>query len=232
MYTIEPDLSELSIVLIGNFNPTIFQPSWLARHGLITDGAAQSAAIAVIHPDITAFSIESLFTLQVERERLTLGRAAIPWVYGSDLIAKIFRDLLSHTPLSKLGINVLVHFDAGSQAKRDEIGEMLAPRAPWGEWGARVSSGEGVKHGGLQSLTLIQKNVTDRPGGWIQAKIEPSVRIRGGQSGIFMEINDHYEVYGTESEDAQAIVAILQDRYDSSIKNSAKIIDKIMELIR
>ena len=47
-----------------------------------------------------------------------------------------------------------------------------------------------------------------------------------------MEINDHYEVYGTESEDAQAIVAILQDRYDSSIKNSAKIIDKIMELIR
>jgi hypothetical protein len=90
MYTIEPDLSELSIVLIGNFNPTIFQPSWLARHGLITDGAAQSAAIAVIHPDITAFSIESLFTLQVERERLTLGRAAIPWVYGSDLIAKIF----------------------------------------------------------------------------------------------------------------------------------------------
>jgi hypothetical protein len=229
---IEPELSELLIVLVGNFNPTIFQPSWFARHGLITDGAAQSAEISVIHPDITAFSIESLFTLQVERERLTIGRTAIPWVYGSDLIAKIFRDLLPHTPVSKLGINVLVHFDAGSQAKRDEIGEMLAPRGPWGEFGALVSSGEGAKHGGLQSLTLIQKNVSDRPGGWVQAKIEPSLRIRAGQSGIFMEVNDHYEVYGADGQDAQAIVAILQDKYDSSVKNSEKIIDQIMTLIQ
>jgi hypothetical protein len=229
---IEPELSELSIVLIGNFNPVIFQPSWLAGHGLITDKAAQSAAITVIHPDITAFSIEGLFTFQVDRERLILGRAAIPWVYGSDFIAKIFRDLLPHTPVSKLGINVLVHFDAGSQAKRDEIGEMIAPRAPWGEWGAQASSGEGAKHGGLQSLTLIQKNVTDRPAGWIQAKIEPSARIRGGQSGIFMEINDHYEVSGTDSQDAQAIVAILQDKYDSSVRHSEKIIDQIMRFVR
>jgi hypothetical protein len=81
---IEPELSELLIVLVGNFNPTIFQPSWLVRHGLITDGAAQSADISVIHPDITAFSIESLFTLQVERERLTIGRTA-----GSQVIMSL-----------------------------------------------------------------------------------------------------------------------------------------------
>jgi hypothetical protein len=229
---IEPELSQLSIVLVGSFNPTIFQPAWLARHGLVTEGAADSAEISVIHPDITAFSIEGLFTIQVERERLSIGRMIAPWVYASDLTVKIFGDLLPHTPLSKLGINLLVHFDAGSPSKREEIGKLLAPRGPWGEWGALVSSGEGTKHGGLQSLALVQKNVTDRPGGWVQAKIEPSLRIRGGQSGIFMELNDHYEVYDPENTDARAIVALLQDKFDSSIKNSEKIIDQIMSLVR
>jgi hypothetical protein len=47
-----------------------------------------------------------------------------------------------------------------------------------------------------------------------------------------MEVNDHYEVYGADGQDAQAIVAILQDKYDSSVKNSEKIIDQIMKLIR
>ena len=131
--------------------------------------------------------------------------------------------------LSKLGINFTAHFDAGSQSIRDKIGELLAPREPWGDWGKLVSSGEGVKHGGMQSLTMIQRNVSDRPAGSVSAKVEPSVVIKGGKTGIFIEVNDHYELL-EPAQDARAIVTILQEKFDSSIRNSAKIADQIMSL--
>jgi hypothetical protein len=228
---IEPELSQLALVLVGNFNPSIFQPAWLARHKIITDRAADTASVSVVHPDITIFSIDTDFSLQVERERFSISRTFAPWVRISDIVGAIFGDLLPHTPVSKLGINLLVHFDAGSQAKRNEIGERLAPPAPWGEWGKLVSSGEGKTRGGMQSLTMIQKNVSDRPAGWVQVKIEPSTRIRGGLTGIFMEANDHYELAGSEAQDARALVTILRDKFDSSVKNSEKIVDQIMGMV-
>jgi hypothetical protein len=229
---IEPELSQVSLVRVGNFNPTIFQPSWLVRHQLISGGAAADAAdIAVIHPDVTAFAIENLFTLQVERERFSIHRSVAPYVLICDLVSRIFGDLLFHTPISKLGINFITRFDAGSQSIRDKIGELLAPRESWGDWGKLVSSGEGAKHGGLQSLTMIQKNVSDRPAGWVLARVEPSVLLKGGQTGISMEVNDHYELLESEH-DASAIVAILQEKFDSSIRNSCEIVDQIMSLAR
>src|SRR5262249_9157646 len=154
------------------------------------------------------------------QERFSITRAIAPWVLISDLVVKIFGELLPHTPVSRLGINLNVHFDAGSEAKRNEIGARLAPSAPWGDWGKLISSGQGKTRGGLRSLTMAQNNVPDRTAGWLQAKIEPSLRIRGGLTGIYMETNDHYEVVGAQAEDARAIVSILEDKFDTSIKNS------------
>ena len=129
-----------------------------------------------------------------------------------------------------MGINRTVHFNVG-QKERERIGLMLAPREPWGEWGKEVSSGEGAKHGGLQSLTLVQKNVSDRPAGWIQTKIEPSLRIGHGQTGIYMEVNDHYELTDpTQTSTPQAMMALLSKVFDDSIRRSERIIDQIMSL--
>jgi len=229
---IEPEVSQVAVVLLGHFNPAIFQPWWMARHGLISDAAAESAQIGVVHPDITAFVIEGQFSFEVQRERLAITRTVSPYILVADVISKMFGDLLPHTPVARMGINFMVHFDAGSLAKRDEIGQMLAPPAPWGEWGKLVSSGEGKMHGGMQSLSMIQRNLDDRPAGHILAKIEPSSRIKGRMSGIYMEINDHYEVPEEQAQDARAIVTILQERFDRSLANSRKIVDQIMSLVK
>ena len=63
-----PQIRGLTIVLIGDFNPTIFQPAWFAAQGFITDEEARTAAIGIIHPDVTAFEL-SWLKLQVDRER-------------------------------------------------------------------------------------------------------------------------------------------------------------------
>jgi hypothetical protein len=227
---IEPELSSAIIVLIGSFNPKIFQPFWFAKHDLIRDQAAESAEISVIHPEITAFQIESLFTLQVQRNRFEITRTVAPLILISDLAVRLFTHLLPHTPISQMGINRQVHFDVGDTQTRDRIGEMLAPRGPWGPWGAEVSSGTGRKHGGLVSLTLIQRNIPDRAAGSIQTKVEPSLRIRSGETGIFVEVNDHYELPDPEPPDATEMMKILEQNFDRSIRHSEEIIDQIMSL--
>ena len=111
---IEPEISGVAIVLRGSFNPSIFQPLWFARHELITDDAAASANIHVVHPEVTSFEIDPEFTFNVDRDRLVVSRAIAPLVTASDLLCRIFGDLLPHTPISSIGINRQVHFNVGS----------------------------------------------------------------------------------------------------------------------
>jgi hypothetical protein len=227
---IEPELGGASIVLLGSFNPKIFQPFWMAKHGLISDSAAEVADVAVIHQEITVFTIEDLFTLQVNPTRFFVERNVAPLILICDLVTRLFGDLLPHVPIHQMGINRTVHFNVGHE-ERERIGFMLAPRDPWGEWGKEVSSGEGLKHGGLQSLTLIQKNVSDRPSGWIQTKIEPSVRIGRGQTGIYMEVNDHYQLTDeAQASTPEAMMKLLSQSFDKSIRRSESIVDQIMSL--
>jgi hypothetical protein len=108
---IEPELSAAAIVLIGNFNPKIFQPFWMAKHGLISDKSADLAEIAVIHPEVAAFSIEGLFNLRVQRESFLIERSFSPLVMICDITVKLFAEILSHTPVQKMGINRVVHFN-------------------------------------------------------------------------------------------------------------------------
>jgi hypothetical protein len=203
---IEPEISGVSIVLRGNFNPSIFQPFWMAGQGLITDEAAGAAEVSVIHPEIARFAVESEFILDVQADRFQLSRATAPWVVVSDLCTRIFGDILPHTPIVQIGINRSVHFSVGSVEERDRIGKLIAPQAPWGEWGAGFSSDDVTKLGGLQSMTMINKKVSDRDSGWIQARIEPSQAIGRGATGIFMEINDHYQFNDTT--DATAMMGL------------------------
>jgi hypothetical protein len=179
---IEPEISAAAIVMVGFFNPQIFQPFWLAHHGVISEREAETARIGFIHPEITQFNIEAEFSIQVERERFVIDRAIAPLVRIADVACRIFGELLPHTPVRQLGINRHVHFDVGSFTARDQIGIKLAPREPWGEFGRLVSTGEGAKHGGLQSLVMIQKGGQNRA---VQCnRRSPNGHLHGGQRSL------------------------------------------------
>jgi hypothetical protein len=228
---VDPELNGVNIALVGRFNPSIFQPYWFCAHDLISEEAAKSADISVIHPDITAFAIETQFGLQVTSDRFSIDRAVAPWILICDLVVRIFSVLLPHTPIGRMGINRVLHFRVKDAATREKIGLLLAPREPWGEFGKKVSGGEGMKHGGLQSLTLIQRDVEGRPHGWIQAKVEPSAKVGLAQTGIYMEVNDHYEIENWNApKDALDIIRILERNFDTSIATSESIINQIMSL--
>ena len=133
--------------------------------------------------------------------------------------------------LSGNGRGFCAGLDMGSFQDRDRIGNILAPKDVWGEWGPSLTAGTGRDHGGMISLTMEQRLVDDRPKGHIRAKIEPSSRIKDGETGIFMEINDHFEIYDAEQViGCEEIVNILEHNFDTSIKRSEWIADQIMKL--
>ncbi len=226
---IEPEAKFVSIVLLGSFNPTIFNPDWLFRNELITEAEFDTSQVEFVHPQISHIRTDWL-DLQVEPERLVARTSEIP-IQLRDLVFRVFGEKLPHTPIRMMGINLEVHFSVGSAEERTRIGQLLAPPDIWGEWSKGIRAGDGKSQGGLRSLS-IQQSVFDwdRPNGFVVATVEPSNLIKKF-SGIMMRVNDHYEVQNVkEVADASEITGHLASEFDRSLKQSEKIINIVMGL--
>lgn len=227
---IEPEISGVSVVLLGDFNPAIFTPAWFALHGLLPESVADSADLRVAHQQVTEFAAEWL-RLQVTAERFCVETSQAPYVRLCDLVARTFEEYLHHTPLRAFGINRDVHFRVQDLSERDRIGRTLAPVEPWGAWGQDLGLDE--RQGGMTSLTMTRLNPEGRPnGGQINVTVEPSHRIGEGRTGVYVRVNDHYAVDNAELGTAERLMELFEDNFDKSLKRSNDIIDHIMSLAK
>ena len=225
---IEPEMSGVNVVLLGKFNPVIFTPAWFAMHGLLPESAAESATLEVAHQQVTRFSTDWL-RLEVMAERFFVETLQAPYIRLRDLIARVFKEHLYHTPLSAFGINRAVHFQVSSLTVRDRIGRTLAPVEPWGTWGHEL--GLDGEHGGMTSLTMSQVDPEGRPkGGRINVKVEPSNRIGQGRLGVYVQVNDHYAINDTSPGTGEHLMRLFEDNFDTSLRRSDDIVDHIMSL--
>lgn len=228
---IAPDITGASLVLIGNFNPSIFTPAWFGWQNLLPKRTVDVAELQIAQPQITAFRADWL-ELQIVPNRFSISTAQQPFIRVRDLAIKIFREELPHTPLQSMGINRQVHFLANSLEERDHLGRLLAPTQPWGEWGRQLEP-DGL-HGGMTSLTMTQVNPQDRPpDGGINVTVQPSKEIGQGGTGVYIEVNDHYVVHDPNSQSAsREIVNMLEKKFDESLRRAEQIIDHIMSLTK
>jgi len=225
---IEPEFSSVSIVLVGNLNPSIFTPDWFARHGLLTEDEVGAADVEIIHTQISKFHATWL-NIMVDTDRFTASTSEPP-IQLRDLVVRTFEEKLSHTPLRMLGINREVHFSVGNSDNRTRIGYKLAPPEAWGDWAPYVVAASGGDRGGLRSLVMEQQVLDDRSKGYIQSTVQPSAKIRD-HKGIYVRVNDHYEAENKENVvGSHEMIEYIRDRFESSIKHSDWIIDQIMAL--
>src|SRR5260370_9089105 len=140
-----PEKAGVSIVMLGSFNPAIFQPRWLGAQQLIRPEEAEDAKIKIIQEDVADFST-AWFHLQVLQNRLQLI-STDPRHYDPlrDLAMAVFA-ILHHTPVRALGINRDFHFAMPSLDEWHGIGNTLAPKELWSAF---------LKNPGLRSM-LIQ----------------------------------------------------------------------------
>lgn len=225
---IEPDISGVGVVLRGTFNPAIFTPAWFALHDLLPRAVAESAQVGVVHPQFVEFSTEWL-QLHATPDRFQATTQEGPYVRVRDLVVRVFKEYLPHTPVEVVGINRDVHFRAPSEAARNAVGMQLAPVEPWGQIGQGL--GFEKEHGGMVSLTMRQQDPPGRPpGGQIDVTVEPSVRIGHGRTGIYVAINDHYQADGTSPGGRTALFDRLEEDFEPSIRRANDIVDHIMTL--
>lgn len=118
----------MAVVLRGNFNPAIFTPTWFVLHELLPASAADTATLQVAHAQVTEFSFDWL-SLQVTPDAFVVETAHAPHIRVRDLVLRVFKEHLYHTPLWLIGINRNVHVPLGP-AELDRIGRTLAPVEP------------------------------------------------------------------------------------------------------
>jgi hypothetical protein len=189
---------QASIVLLGHFNPAIFQPAWFASHDLLRKEEADIAQVQVIAPQLCQFKADWL-ELEVTSDRFS---ARTPDTAHTeplrDLVLGTFA-LLEHTPFDKMGLNRNMHFRAESEEVWHKFGHELAPKAIWQKI---------LRDPGLLEL-VIQGSREKAPHARIQIKVQPSVPIK---PGIYIAVNEHYDASAKETPMLQ-LMTILRDSW-------------------
>ena len=227
---ITPELESVTIVVVGNFNPAIFSPAWFALQGLLPRSVAENAELLINHPEITDFKAESL-RVTTTQDRLSVQTQSVPHVKVCDLVARMFTELLPHTPLKCLGINRNVDFLVKDKKEMDRIGRALAPLEPWGELGKQLGFHE--EQGGMTTLTMTRNAPDGRAAGdQINVRVEPSKSLaNNGKIGVFVGINDHHTLTETTAQEtAPKLMKALKDNFNPSLKRSGQIVDHVESL--
>lgn len=212
-----PKLYNLSIVLLGQFNPSIFHPIWFGAENLLRKEEVDAAKIDLVHPDITKFTLDWL-TVEVLRERFVIQTMQETYDEALRDLALGTFSVLRHTPITKMGINRSVHFLIESEEKWHAAGDKLAPKVLW----------TGIlEKPGMRSLTMEESSRKDGLKGCVRVRIEPSATI---QPGLFIEVNDHMEFSdpkkGVGSEE---MLDILKSTWKDSIIRAEDIIYTLYE---
>src|SRR5437867_2223499 len=120
----------VSIVLLGSFNPAIFQPAWFAAQKLIPEKEAVDVEMELVHNEVSAFSVGWL-NLQVLRDRFTASAVQPPsFDVLRDFVLGTF-SILRHTPITMVGLNFERHYDMENETAWHDLGKKLAPPDPW-----------------------------------------------------------------------------------------------------
>jgi hypothetical protein len=213
------EIEGASIVMIGSFNPAIFQPRWLGTQQLIRKEEAENAKIAMIQAELADFSTE-WFQLQVLQNRFQLA-SNDPREFGPlrDLAAGIF-SILPHTPVTMLGLSKLFHFKMPSVDSWHAIGHLLAPKEHW------IAI---LETPGLRSMLMEGRRKEVINGGTVRVRVEPSTKVT---PGLFVEINEEFKAPGdVESEGARWIPDRLNDHWDNILDYSEVVAEHLLGLV-
>jgi hypothetical protein len=207
-----------SIVLLGSFNPGIFQPAWFGAHGLIRPEEVDSATINVIHPEVCAFAT-GWFSIQVLRNQFVAQASdAGHYLPLCDLVLGVFQ-LLEHTPFDKMGLNRSMHFRMPSEEQWHAVGDLLAPKEPWRGILTKPGLRSLYMQDAAEETTIVGAKVKVVP----FIKVEPSVTV---VPGVFVDVNKHHEATGATG--TRALTEILRSTWKTSLDQAGRIAEHLL----
>jgi hypothetical protein len=205
-----------SVVLLGAFNPAIFQPAWLGAKGLIRESEATGASVEVIHPEVSQFRADWLH-LQVTRDRFVASTSdPAHWAPLRDLCVGTF-ELLEQTPTSLLGLSRVMQVELSTVAEFNDFGHLLAPSAPWSGF---------IDKPGMLSLVMSTEQ-PDRAKGRLIVRVEPSAKF---PHTIFFEMTKEFagDTTAPAAASTASFIAKLRTDWDSSMDEARGAVERLI----
>lgn len=231
MADIKPEIVEMSIVVVGSFEPYYMTPSWFTHHGLFSEEEGKSGELHFQSPDFLHCTV-GWAEIIVDRTRVQIKTMVSPYIRLKDFACKLLSEVINSKPILQIGINYSAHFPMNF-AQLEKLGNKLAPREPWGNWGGLLKNHDHKEKNknGLLNITMRQRSsLEDRKYGHIDARVETS-KLMPNDAGAHVFINDHYDFVGEISEvdnkdliqDANVALEAINNIFDASICRSENI---------
>src|SRR2546427_8310312 len=128
-----PEAKELSIVLIGKFNPVIINPNWLLGKELINDLEAKEATEAenfIMHPEVSQFSL-AYCSVQIMQEKYIITSTQEGYFDKLCELTMAIFNFLRETPITQMGINTIHHYRLNDAEEWRIFGDNLSPKEMW-----------------------------------------------------------------------------------------------------
>lgn len=204
---------ELSIVLVGDFNPSIFHPSWLAQKELIKETEAENAEVDIISKNASVFGVDSA-SFEITPSRFQIKSSQEPYFEAlRDLAFSIFK-ILNETPIRSMGINHIYHYQLNEKTYIN-VGKNLCPFDRW----------KGVLEvPRVLKLDMYQHDRNDEFQGSLRVILSPSEKL--DKFGFKINVNDHYENTST-SPNGEDLIKILSNRWNKSYKQSQEMTENL-----
>jgi len=209
-----------SIVLIGNFNPAVFHPQWLANLQIIRAATANAADIKSVHSSLTSFSAEWLRFEVIANRMIVSTLDASQLQPLRDVVVGILT-VLEQTPVTMLGMNSALHYQTSSDFSWTRAWSTLTPDSRW----------DFLRSPSVHSVTVEGH----RPDGgnqakYVRVKLEPSPLAAAG--GVTIGFNEHYEFEDTASSAERAVQVLTSQWSDAQVffRKSAPVVLKELSL--
>ena len=210
----------LSVVLIGDFNPVIFQPAWLASKGLVRENEADKVEMELIHKELVRYNFDWA-KFEINQNRFEIRTSQEPYFEAvRDLIVGIFKKHLKETPITALGLNHIKHYQLSSEQYYD-FGNTLSPLANWKD---------SFRDPKLFQLEMLDSKRADDKEGYLRVKVSVSDEIT--TNAVSININDHYGLSKDSKGRSGEIISILEDNWDNSFALSDSISENLWKKIR
>ena len=172
------------IVVMGDFNPAMFQPEWFRRHGLLRDAeidGATSSDELILSRRFVHFETDWL-EFQVTPQRL-FAKARRPSHFRPlrDLVAGILR-VVEDTPVAFVGLVRVLVRGLDSQTEWHRLEDMLVSKEPWSEF---------FEEPGMLSLEITGAPPSERAAREV-VKLTPA--SDGEKVGVSFEVRVEYFV--------------------------------------
>lgn len=183
MITYEKRNYSSSIVLIGGFSPTMFQPSWFKHFNIISDDEYNSIdkdSMVVVRP-ISRFQTDN-FLFSIEENRFVIIAKKEPFDLLLDLFSKL-QDSMDFVLIQQFGINFSYHISLETKENMRKFGDVIAPKKCWSKFFDGQSPDKDAN--GLKSMSMVKTTEF----GCANVKVEASNSFR---NSVFFYFNYHF----------------------------------------